>query len=104
LNLRIAWLTAGVGVNRSAPSISATTSLAASTSKADAHAGSDSACVSRPMNSGPVVPCAARYSTIACVVARMWASLNAVSRLEPRCPDVPKATCWSTFSGSGCRV
>jgi hypothetical protein len=27
---------------------------------------------------------AARYSTIACVVAAMWASLNAVVRLEPR--------------------
>ncbi len=89
----MAWLTAGVGVNRSAPSIIATTSLAASTSSADTQAGSDNACVSRPMNSGPVVPAAARYSTMACVVARMCASLNAASRLEPRCPDVPNATC-----------
>src|SRR5258705_11575025 len=93
LNERMAWLTAGVGVYRSAASIIATTSLAASTSSAEAHAGSDNAWVSRPMNSGPVVPCEARYSTIAWVVARMWASLNAASRLEPRCPDVPKTTC-----------
>src|SRR5213079_1362680 len=61
LNVRIAWLTAGVGVYRSAESIIATTSLAASTSSAEAQAGSDRAWVSRPMNSGPVVPCAARY-------------------------------------------
>ena len=93
LNVKIAWLTAGVGVKRSAESIIATTSLAASTSSADAHAGSESAWVSRPMKSGPVVPCSARYSTIACVVARMCASLNAASRLEPRCPDVPNTTC-----------
>ena len=60
-----AWLTAGVGVYRSAESIITTTSLAASTSHADAHAGSDRACVSRPMNSGPSTPCAARYSAMA---------------------------------------
>ena len=54
----MAWLTAGVGVYRSAESIMATTSLAASTSSADTHAGSESPCVSRPMNNGPVVPCA----------------------------------------------
>ena len=46
-------------------------------------AGWDSAWVSLPMNSGPVMPWAARYSTIAWVVAAMCASLNAVSRLEP---------------------
>src|SRR3712207_7003401 len=59
---RIAWLTAGVGVYRSAASTSTVTSLAASTSRALAHAGSESAWVSRPMNSGPSVPWAARYS------------------------------------------
>ena len=79
----------------------ATTSLAASTSSADTQAGSDSPCVSRPMNSGPVVPCAARYSTMAWVIARMWASLNAPFSAEPRCPDVPNTTCWATSSGSG---
>src|SRR6201999_3719461 len=39
LYVRIAWLTAGVGVKRSAESIIATTSLAASTSRAAPHAG-----------------------------------------------------------------
>ena len=48
-----------------AESITATTSLAASTSSADTQAGSESPCVSRPTNNGPVVPCAARYSTMA---------------------------------------
>ncbi len=97
----MAWLTAGVGVYRSAESTSTTTSLAASTSSAETQAGSDSPWVSRPMNNGPVVPCAARYSAMAWVVARMCASLNAPSRLEPRCPEVPNATCWAMSSGSG---
>ena len=79
----------------------ATTSLAANTSSADAHAGSERAWVSRPMNSGPVVPSPARYSTMACVVASMCGSLKAASRLEPRWPDVPNTTCWATSSGSG---
>ena len=39
--------------------------------------------------SGPVMPWDARYSTIACVVAAMCRSLNAASRLDPRCPEVP---------------
>jgi hypothetical protein len=51
--VRIAWLTAGVGVYRSAASTSTDTSLAASTSSALDHAGSDRAWVSRPRNSGP---------------------------------------------------
>src|SRR4051794_39452215 len=34
----------------------------------------------------------------------MCASLYDVSRLVPRCPLVPKATCWSTLSGSGSSV
>ena len=50
---RIAWLTAGVGVKPSRSSTSTVTSLATSTSSAVAHAGSDRAWVSRPMNSGP---------------------------------------------------
>ena len=52
----MAWLTAGVGVYRSRESIIATTSLAASTSSADTQAGSESPCVSRPMNNGPRAP------------------------------------------------
>ncbi len=50
---RMAWETAGVGVNPSRLSISTSTSLATSTSSADTQAGSDSAWVSRPMKSGP---------------------------------------------------
>ena len=73
------------------------TSLAASTSSAETHAGSDRPWVSLAMNSGPSVPCIVRYSTIAWVVARMWNSLNEVFRLVPRCPEVPKATRWSMF-------
>ncbi len=93
--------TAGVGVYSSSRSASTSTPLACSTSRAVFHAGSDSAWVSLPMNSGPVVPCEARYSTIACVVAAMWASLKAVSREEPRWPEVPKTTISSGFDGSG---
>ena len=78
------------------------TSLAPSTSSADTQAGSDRPCVSLARKSGPSVPWAVRYSTIAWVVARMWNSLNEVRRLDPRCPDVPKLTRWSMSSGSGC--
>jgi hypothetical protein len=73
--VRIACDTAGVGVNASSPSASTCTPLAWNTSIAVIHDGSDSACVSRPMNSGPSVPCAARYSQIAWLVAAMWSSL-----------------------------
>src|SRR5262249_3700139 len=83
----------GAGVRQAAESIMATTSLAASTSSADTQAGSERPCVSRPMNNGPLVPCAARYSTMAWVIARMWASLNAPPSADPRWPDVPNATC-----------
>ena len=41
------------------------------------------------------------YSTMAWVVARMCASLKALSRLDPRWPDVPNTTCCKGFSGSG---
>ncbi len=64
-------------------------------------AGSDSACVSRPMNSGPVYPFDLRYRQIASVVARMWASLKAPRNAEPRWPEVPKATRWAGSDGSG---
>jgi hypothetical protein len=77
------------------------TSLAANTSSAVIIAGSLSACVSRPRNSGPSVPCARRYSTIAWLVAAMCCSLNALRRLDPRCPEVPNATRCATSPGSG---
>jgi len=70
---------------------------------ADFHAGSDRTWVSRPMKSGPSVPWLARYSTMAWVVATMWASLKAASREEPRWPEVPKATFWAGSSTSGTR-
>jgi hypothetical protein len=77
------------------------TSFAASTSSAVPNAGRDSACVSRPMNSGPSMPCAARYSQMACAMARMCPSLNARSNDDPRCPDVPKLTRSAATAGSG---
>ncbi len=104
LCVRIACETAGVGVYPPASSISTVTPLAASTSSAVAVAGSDSAWVSAPRNSGPSVPCPVRYSQIACVVAAMWSSLNAASNDEPRCPDVPNATRCAASPGSGRRV
>ena len=57
---RIACETAGVGVYRSRLSMSTVTSFAASTSRAEAQAGSERPCVSRPMNNGPAIPCALR--------------------------------------------
>ncbi len=98
---RMAWLRAGVGVYPSRLSMSTSTPLAPRTSSAEVHAGSLRPWVSLARNSGPSVPWAARYSTIAWVVARMCHSLNAVRRLEPRWPDVPKLTRWSISPGSG---
>ncbi len=46
----------GVGVTPSSRWMIASTSLAASTSSAVRWAGSDTACVSRPMYSGPSMP------------------------------------------------
>ncbi len=101
--MRIACDTAGVGVKASSASASTCTSLAWNTSIAVTHAGSDSACVSRPMNSGPSMPCCARYSQIAWLVAAMWSSLNVVRSDEPRWPEVPNETRWPGSSGSGWR-
>jgi len=92
---------AGVGVYSSSRSAMTCTPAATSTSMAVFHAGRDRPWVSFAMNSGPVVPCEARYSTIARVIAVMCASLKAPSRLEPRWPEVPKTTCWSGSAGSG---
>ena len=60
LCIRMASDSDGVGVYPSRLSTSTVTSLAASTSSAVTKAGSDSACVSLPRYSGPVVPAAAR--------------------------------------------
>ena len=64
----------------------------ASTSSADRSAGSERAWVSLPMKSGPAIPRCARYSQMAWVVARMWASLKLSRRADPRWPLVPKLT------------
>jgi len=53
---RMAWLTAGVGVNSPPAEIMVCTPLAASTSIALSSAGCDSAWVSAPINSGPLMP------------------------------------------------
>ena len=100
---RIARDSAGVGTYPSRASSSTTTPCAASTSRAVSCAGPDRAWVSRPMNSGPSMPCSVRYSTIAWVIAAMCASLKEPLRAEPRCPEVPKATRWAGSSASGTR-
>src|SRR5579864_9436836 len=91
----------GVGVYPSCASIIDSTPLAASTSRAVANAGSDKACVSMPRNSGPSMPAWRRYRQTACAIARICASLNAVAKAEPRCPDVPKTTRCDAIAGSG---
>src|SRR5215467_4761580 len=48
------------------------------------------------------MPCEARYSQIAWVVAAMWSSLNVAVNAEPRWPEVPNDTRWAASSGSGC--
>ena len=60
LYVRIAWLSAGVGTHESRESTRTSTPFATSTSIAECSAGSDRPCVSRPRNSGPRMPCAAR--------------------------------------------
>ncbi len=60
LYLKMAWETAGVGVYSLPAEVITITSLALSTSRALANAGADSACVSKPMNSGPSMACRAR--------------------------------------------
>ena len=58
--VRIAWEIAGVGVKPSSASTMTSTPWAQSTSTMLCAAGSESACVSRPRNSGPSMPCSAR--------------------------------------------
>jgi hypothetical protein len=103
LNAMIARDSAGVGVYCPSAWTRVSTPFAASTSSAERSAGAEAACVSAPRNSGPVMPARARYSQIACVMARMWASLNAPSSAAPRWPLVPKATRSRGLSGSGRR-
>ena len=64
-------------------------------------AGSDKACVSMPRKSGPSMPSLLRCTQIACVTARMWASLNEPLKADPRCPDVPNVTRCAGLAGSG---
>ena len=71
--LRMACEIAGVGVYSSLTASMVGTPLAASTSSALALAGPDSAWVSMPRNSGPVIPLALRWSQIACVIAHTCA-------------------------------
>src|SRR5271154_6008741 len=99
LYLRIAWETAGVGVYSPVRAIITGTSFAANTSSALADAGSESACVSMPRNSGPAIPFAIRYAQIACVVARICASLNDLCKEDPRCPEVPNETRCAAMPG-----
>ena len=101
--VRISQLTTGVGVALSPSARTVSTPLAASTSRAVRWAGPDRACVSRPMTSGPSMPLAARYSTIAWVMAAMWASVNVPSDDVPRWPLVPKLTSWRGSATSGVR-
>ena len=95
---------AGVGVYSSPRASMTSTPLAASTSSALASAGTESACVSMPRNSGPSISCCFRYRQMAWVMARMCHSLKALSNAEPRCPEVPKATRCSGTEGSGVSV
>ena len=93
LCVRIAWDTAGVGVKISSPADHRLDAVGREDLEGVAKAGSDSAWVSVPMNSGPSIDwLRRRYSQMACVMARMCHSLNARSNDEPRCPDVPNAT------------
>ena len=66
-----------------------------------AKAGADSAWVSKPMNSGPLMSCCLRYSHIDWLMARTWASLKLSSVELPRCPEVPKATRCAPIDASG---
>ena len=92
---------AGVGVYPLPRWMTVSTPLAASTDSAVRSAGMDSAWVSLPINSGPLIPSFFRYSQMAWVMATMWASLNEPDSDEPRCPLVPKLTSCSGSEGSG---
>ena len=103
LNVMIARDSAGVGVYWPSAWTRVWTPLLASTSSAVRSAGAEAAWVSAPRNSGPVIPARERYSQIAWVMARMCASLKALSSAAPRWPLVPKATRSRGLAGSGRR-
>src|SRR5262249_50708855 len=84
----------GVGVTPSSAWMTTAMPLAASTSTAVRWAGPETAWVSLPTNSGPVMPLPARYSTRAWVMARMWASVKVPSLDVARGPLGPKLTSW----------
>ncbi len=90
--VRIAWLSAGVGVYPLPASTRISIPWALKTLIAVWNAGSDSACVSRATNSGPVMPCALRWRAIASLIAFTWASVNVPLSEVPRWPDVPNET------------
>src|ERR1017187_2033874 len=77
------------------------TPLAASTSSVVCCAGAESAWVSLPRQSGPMMPACVRYSAIAWAMARMYASLKLPLMALPRWPLVPKATRWLGSLTSG---
>lgn len=101
LCVRIAWLSAGVGVQPLRASARIATPFPANTSSTVSWAGSERAWVSFPTKIGPVICWPARYSTMAWVIAAMWFSLKEPFSEDPRCPEVPKATFWAGFSTSG---
>ena len=56
------------------------------------------------VGSGAIIPRRMWYQgapQMACVMARMWASLKVPSKGLPRWPLVPKETAWAGFAGSG---
>ena len=79
------------------------TPLPESTSRTLSNACCDSACVSLPTYSGPVTPLVRRYEQIACVIARMCASLKVPRSEDPRWPLVPKLTLCVASVVSGLR-
>jgi hypothetical protein len=78
LYVRMACEMAGVGVYSSSAAVITSTPFAASTSIALANAGADSACVSKPMNSGPSM------SRAACGIADRLGDREYVKFVETR--------------------
>jgi len=80
------------------------TPWAASTSSALAQAGTDNAWVSMPRNSGASIPCPARYSQIAWLMASTCGALKLRSSDDPRWLEVPNITRCRASAGSGASV
>ena len=98
---RIACEITGVGVAPSSASSTTSAPWAASTSTIVRVAGSDSAWVSRPRNSGPSIPSRLRCRATASAIASTCASLNVHAVAVPRWPDVPNDTRCVSSDGSG---